>query len=544
MPPDQSPETPAGTVTADARTDHARTDHDRTDHDRTDHDRVEHDPAEHPAAATGERLPGWPELLGITLARAVLAALLSLAAWAAVPALIGWHPTTVMTGSMMPRLHVGDVAVSRPLHGRAPTLGTVLLFDDPDHPGRLRLHRFVAVDPEGRIVTKGDANPQNDSSPITAAAVRGVGTLRVPFLGLPVLWIRTGDWLPLGLTVAGLIGLIALAGRPVVRRTDDEARDGHDDGADNGDGADNASDGADRTSAEAQRRNPAPHPTPTGGRPVRRMAAAVTATTAAAVLLTAVGVPAGAAFSDTTDTSADFAALPYFTCASAVVASSPWVYYRMDETLLSVLGAVDSSGNNRTGTYSSTGRTTQQTRACTRDSGYAMSFNGSNGSLSSPLYNAAPPNTFTVAIWFKTTTTKGGKLIGWGNSQTGLSGTYDRHLYLTNAGAVVFGVYPGAVRTVSSATGLNDGKWHQAVGTLSPAGQVLYVDGVQVAADPSTTSAEQASSSGYWRIGYDNLANWTNTPTSNYFSGTLDDAAVYLTALSATTVRNQYLAGT
>ncbi len=510
----------------------------------------------------------------------MLAAVLALSLWAAVPALFGWHPTTVMTGSMMPRIQVGDVAVSRPLHGRAPTLGSVLLFADPDHPGRLRFHRFVAVGTDGQLVTRGDANPADDSSHVSVSAVRGVGTLRIPHIGLPLVWIRTGQWVKVGLTVAVVIGLIALAGPGVRRRADpedsndpDEAdepetasdvdddvhRDGAAprtvdgpagvDGGDSGDGApavdrDHSHGGNLRRWAGRRAHRLGPHPSPAS-----RVSVGTRSVTAAGLALLMVGVvvagtaPAESGFSSTTTSSATMSALPYFTCSAAVVASSPYLYYRMDETSPTTnKAATDSSGNNRTGVYNTSGETAQAARACNRDTGYAITFDGSSGYLSSPQNSSTSPNTFTLSIWFKTTTTRGGKLIGLGNSQTGLSGSYDRHLYLTNAGAVVFGVYPGTVKTISSATGLNDGVWHQAVATLSGAGMILYLDGVQVAANSTVTTAEQ-NSSGYWRIGYDNLSGWTNTPSSNYLNATLDDAAVYLTALNASSVKNLYLSG-
>lgn len=80
------------------------------------------------------------------------------------------------------------------------------------------------------------------------------------------------------------------------------------------------------------------------------------------------------------------------------------------------------------------------------------------------------PNVFTVGIWFRTTTTRGGKLIGLGNLATGSSTNYDRHISMSNAGLLYFGVYPNAVRTVNGWTAYNDGQWHQAVATLSGAG--------------------------------------------------------------------------
>ncbi|GAA4664549.1 S24/S26 family peptidase [Frondihabitans cladoniiphilus] len=148
----------------------------------------------------------WTRLIVATVARGVLASILGLALWAAVPAVIGWHPTTVMTGSMEPRLVPGDVVVSRPVTAASLTVGRVLLFDDPDHPGELRLHRFVRTGPGGTLITKGDANRQDDSTRVARAAVRGVAFIRVPLAGLPVLWLREGR----GMLVAGLVAGLAV----------------------------------------------------------------------------------------------------------------------------------------------------------------------------------------------------------------------------------------------------------------------------------------------------------------------------------------------
>lgn len=127
--------------------------------------------------------------------------------------------------------------------------------------------------------------------------------------------------------------------------------------------------------------------------------------------------------------------------------------------------------------------------------------------------------------------------------QTGPSGVFDRHLYMTNAGRVVFGVYPNAVRTVTSPEPYRDGEWHHAVATLSSAGMRLYLDGDLVASDAGVTTAEPVTA-GFLRFGYDNLNGWPSAPTSRFFSGTLDDATFYLTALSASQIAAQYEAGT
>ncbi|MEO6669253.1 MAG: LamG-like jellyroll fold domain-containing protein [Ferruginibacter sp.] len=171
--------------------------------------------------------------------------------------------------------------------------------------------------------------------------------------------------------------------------------------------------------------------------------------------------------------------------------------------------------------------------------GTAYLFDGSSQYVSTANSYLNPPN-FTISIWFKTSSVTGGKLIGFGISQTGQSGQYDRHIYMNNAGQLYFGVYPGSVHTVNSTLAYNDGNWHHAAATLSStAGMKLYIDGVQVAADAATTTAENYR--GYWRIGYDNNNGWTSQPSSFYFNGSLDDALIYSTALSAAEVSTLYV---
>ncbi|MBD8729285.1 hypothetical protein [Frigoribacterium sp. CFBP 13707] len=161
-----------------------------------------------PTARTG--VEDWSRIVVATVARGVIVALLGLAFWAAAPAVLGWHPTTVVTGSMEPRIRVGDVVVSRPVPMDLVQTGHVLLADDPDQPGHLRLHRYAEALAGGLMVTKGDANAAADSTPIGASAVHGVGFLRVPSIGMPVVWAREGRWVPLAMVALGVLVLLAL----------------------------------------------------------------------------------------------------------------------------------------------------------------------------------------------------------------------------------------------------------------------------------------------------------------------------------------------
>lgn len=149
-----------------------------------------------------------------------------------------------------------------------------------------------------------------------------------------------------------------------------------------------------------------------------------------------------------------------------------------------------------------------------------------------------PTDEFTAQIWFKADA-GGGRLLGFTAQNQGVSAYYDRQLFLTDDGRLVFGVYPDEVHTVASAQIYTDDRWHQATATLSGDGMALYVDGQQVANDSTVTHAQDYA--GFWRIGYDNLDNWgPETPTTRQVSGSLAFAAVYGAALSAEQVAAQW----
>ena len=457
---------------------------------------------------------GWAALLATVGARAILTALAGLVLVALLPLVLGWHSTVVMTGSMQPRLHPGDVVLSRPIATDRLQLGQVLLVDDPDHPGRLRLHRLAAFRPDGRLTLRGDANRATDSTPVSRSAVKGVGSLRAPYVGLPFVWLHDRDYLPLLLTGAGLL---VLFGAAFGYRPDE------------------------------------PHGPPPPGRSRSRttlrfrrpiQVGAALAVVAAAGVITAGPAQGATPFNATAvNPKSSWAASTFFTCTNAVTAADPSLYYKLNET--SGKTAADSSGNANTGTYQ--GTVTQGVAGpCLRDSGNtAVTLNGSTGWVSTSTLISAAPNTFTEEIWFKTTTSQGGKLIGFSDARTGGGTAYDRHLYMTNSGQLVFGVTNllGLAKTVITSPGTyRDGAWHLADASLSSTGMVLYVDGQQVASNASVTSGQTYVTGGYWRFGYGLLTGWPSAPTSSYFGGSIGQAAVYPTALSAAQVAAHYAA--
>lgn len=173
----------------------------------------------------------------------------------------------------------------------------------------------------------------------------------------------------------------------------------------------------------------------------------------------------------------------------------------------------------------------------------AYSFNGSSQYIAASIATATNPQTFSISVWFKTSSA-GGKLVGFGSAQlTSSTLAYDRHIYMNSSGQLYFGVKPGSTyNTISTATSYADGAWHHAVATMSATnGANLYVDGALQASDATMTSA--GSYVGYWRVAYDNLASWPGAPASYYFNGSLDDIAIYKTELTAAQVYTLYGAG-
>jgi PKD repeat protein len=175
----------------------------------------------------------------------------------------------------------------------------------------------------------------------------------------------------------------------------------------------------------------------------------------------------------------------------------------------------------------------------TGDASTAATFNGSSSSAATHSAVTAP-NAFSLEAWVKTTSSRGGKVAGFGSAASGSSSTADRHIYLDNSGRIYFGVVSGSAKTINSANSYNNGQWHHIVAGESSDGMALYVDGVRVARDQSTTTPT-SSYPGYWRVGGDNLGGWPSRPTSAYLAGSIADVAVYPATLTIAQVQKHYL---
>ncbi len=204
----------------------------------------------------------------------------------------------------------------------------------------------------------------------------------------------------------------------------------------------------------------------------------------------------------------------------AVWDANPDLYWRLGD---SDGTAKDSGPNESNGIYQG-GYVQGQAGAFDGATNKAVTFDGNNGFVASST-QYSNPRTYSLESWFKTTSTSGGKIIGFGCSQTGTSGCYDRHVYLSNDGRLTFGVWTGFTNTITTDNAVNDGQWHHVVATQSTTeGMKLYVDGVLVGTNGQTDAQDYA---GYWRVGGDN--HWGCC--SPFLAGTIDEVAVYSSVL-------------
>lgn len=156
----------------------------------------------------------WACLIVATLARVYLVLMASLLVIAVAPMVLGWWGTVVLSGSMRPHIDPGDVVVLAPFGQHEPVpIGGVVTFTVPapstaDGVEQQRLHRIVGVHEDGTFLTAGDANATTDSTPLHREQITGHARLLVPHIGLPSLWLRTGQFTAFGGWV--LLTLVAL----------------------------------------------------------------------------------------------------------------------------------------------------------------------------------------------------------------------------------------------------------------------------------------------------------------------------------------------
>jgi signal peptidase len=119
------------------------------------------------------------------------------------PSLFGGRSMTVLSGSMEPALHLGDIVIDSRVSPADVRVGDIVTFSDPERTGKLITHRVRRVRiAEGiaHVVTKGDNTNAVERWDIPAAGSVGRVEYRVPLLGFLLFWLH-GPLARIGLIV-------------------------------------------------------------------------------------------------------------------------------------------------------------------------------------------------------------------------------------------------------------------------------------------------------------------------------------------------------
>jgi hypothetical protein len=209
---------------------------------------------------------------------------------------------------------------------------------------------------------------------------------------------------------------------------------------------------------------------------------------------------------------------------------APLHWYRLDD--LPGSGTVDATGSSSAGSYAGTPRYGSP-GALAYEPSTSISFNTSDEDNPDDQYATLPTvqldtGNFTVEGWYKQTDSSGPDQGIW---MSGSGNTLSQYVSLTANGATVKGKATDGTNSIDlggSGTG-SDSDWHHAAFTRSGTTFTLYVDGLQVATGTHAMGdVDAAGKSAY--IG-------RSADGSGLFKGSLDEVAVYTSALSVTRIQ-------
>jgi signal peptidase len=92
----------------------------------------------------------------------------------------------VLSGSMQPTLHAGDVIITVNTPVRSLQVNDIITYRSPDNAKSLVTHRIINIHDDGQVLTfktKGDANEDPDQYVVSSDLVVGSMVLSVPYVG-------------------------------------------------------------------------------------------------------------------------------------------------------------------------------------------------------------------------------------------------------------------------------------------------------------------------------------------------------------------------
>jgi signal peptidase len=160
--------------------------------------------------------------LGMTAAGFAIGIALALA----VPLAFHARPLVVLSGSMEPVLHTGDVSVVRSIEPLDARPGDIVTFRDPGNAERLITHRVRAMHVQGDAIvfrTRGDANNVPERWRVPASGEIGRVIYRIPKLGWVLAYARSKGMFVL--LLGGALGLLLVFELAAIWRSEESDGD-------------------------------------------------------------------------------------------------------------------------------------------------------------------------------------------------------------------------------------------------------------------------------------------------------------------------------
>lgn len=135
-----------------------------------------------------------------------------------VPRIGKWLPLVVMTDSMYPEIHSGDLIICQVEDAEDVQVKDIISFFDPAGNGTsVVTHRVMEIKNEdGQIsfITQGDANNIADARPVPADKLVGVYHSRIAGMGHVIMFMQTTQ----GLLLCVVLPIVLLVGYDMIRR--------------------------------------------------------------------------------------------------------------------------------------------------------------------------------------------------------------------------------------------------------------------------------------------------------------------------------------
>ncbi|NLF73929.1 MAG: hypothetical protein GX575_33385, partial [Candidatus Anammoximicrobium sp.] len=221
--------------------------------------------------------------------------------------------------------------------------------------------------------------------------------------------------------------------------------------------------------------------------------------------------------------------------AAAILADQPVAYYRLAES--SGTTATDVSGGGSDGTYAN-GVSLSQSGAIVGEADHAASFDGVDDAISLPAAIVDGLSDLSVEFWLQTTKAGGQTFLSGANA----GNANEILIYASSSSA--FEVYTGESNSTKlgwTTPTIADNVWHHVavVRDATAANVTLYVDGISRGTQAAPLSALDVDPGGLF-VGQDQNAVGGSFDPNEAFRGTLDEFAIFDTALSAEQVLAHY----